>query len=344
MSARAPAMVGAVAVLVCLFGAVFAWPAFLRSWLTATLLWGAVPLGALGVLMTHGLTGGAWGDRTHGVWIALVATMPLFALALLLLLPGLGVLFPWTQPAEQLPEIVQRKTLYLNIPFFVVRSLLYVVIWVGLVWLLGAWRGRARAVNAPGLILWVFSLTFFGFDWVLSLEPRFYTDVFGLMLVTGSAGAAMALGLLLAAPLVEPPLRRDLANLWLAVLLAWAFMTFAQYIIVWSANMPHEIEWYLARQEGPWSAVNFLALALFLVLPFFILLSNAAKGHPRWLTIAGVSCLAGHVLYVHWLVVPAFGDTLAAQYWLTPAAVLALGAGFVWLIARRLPRREAAHG
>jgi len=301
-------MVGAVAVLVCLFGAVFAWPAFLRSWLTATLLWGAVPLGALGVLMTHGLTGGAWGDRTHGVWIALVATMPLFALALLLLLPGLGVLFPWTQPAEQLPEIVQRKTLYLNIPFFVVRSLLYVVIWVGLVWLLGAWRGRARAVNAPGLILWVFSLTFFGFDWVLSLEPRFYTDVFGLMLVTGSAGAAMALGLLLAAPLVEPPLRRDLANLWLAVLLAWAFMTFAQYIIVWSANMPHEIEWYLPRLRGGWGGVAVALIAVHFLLPFAALLFRATKRRRSSLLAVAMLVLVAHVTEVAWRVLPSFEE------------------------------------
>ena len=344
MTARLLVIVGAVAVLVCLYGAVFEWAAFLRSWLTATLMWGALPLGALGVLMTHGLTGGAWGDHTRNVWLALAATMPLFAVALLILLPGMDELFPWTRPPAELPEVVQNKRFYLNEPFFIARSIIYVVIWVGLVWLMGAWRGPPRAVNAPGLILWVFTLTFFGFDWMLSLEPKFYTDVFGLMLVTGTASSGMALGLLLAAPVLTAPLRRDLANLWLAVLLSWAFMAYAQYIVIWSGNLPHEIEWYLARHDPPWGTVNALALSLFLVLPFFILLSTRAKDHSRWLTVAAVSCLFGHVLYVHWLVVPAFGDLLPAQYWLDPAAVIALGAGFVWLIGRRLVPGEERHG
>ena len=344
MSARVLVIVGVAAVLACVYGAVFEWAAFLRSWLTATLLWGALPLGALGVLMTHGLTGGAWGDHTRNVWLALAATMPLFALALLLMLPGMGELFSWTRPVGELPEVVQRKRFYLNEPFFIVRSLIYVLIWIGLVWLLGAWRGRARGVNAPGLILWVFTLTFFGFDWMLSLEPKFYTDVFGFMLVTGTAGTGMAVGLLLVAPAVTAPLRRDLANIWLAVLLSWAFMAFSQYIIIWSANLPHEIEWYIARQDSPWSTVNALALSLFLILPFCILLSTKAKDRSRWLTIAAVSCLFGHVLYVHWLVVPAFGSVLPAQYWLDPAAVIALGSGFVWLIARRLVPGEQHRG
>lgn len=337
MSMRVLLAILAVAALACLYGAIADWPAFARSWLTATLTWGAIPLGAIGVLMTHGLTGGRWGDESRPVWVALAASMPIFALALLPLLFGLDALFSWTRPAAELPDVVRRKTAYLNEPFFIVRTIIYLVIWLALPWLLGVWRRRpSGVVHAPGLIAWVFALTFFGYDWLLSLEPQFYSDIIGLILVTGTVGAGFAVAMLLAVRHFAPDVRKDLANIWLAVLMGWGFLVFSQFIIIWSANLPHEIGWYLARREGPWPVVNAVALLLFLVLPFAVLLSGAAKRNRSWLTIAAASCLAGHVLYVQYLVLPAYEDHLSAQFWLGPAAVLVLGAVFAWAVGRRL--------
>lgn len=344
MNTRLLSAVSIAALAACMFGAIYSWPAFLRSWLVAALAWGALPLGALAVLMTHGLTGGAWGERSGPVWSALAATMPLFAMAMLPLLFGLHELFSWMAPAEELAEVVRHKTLYLNEPFFILRTLFYLIVWLGLPWLLGVWGGRRRAVHAPGLILWVLTITFFGVDWFMSLEPEFYSDVFGLMLVTGSVAAAMAAGLLLAGDHIDTGIRQDLANLWLAVLLAWAFMVFAQLIIIWSGNLPHEIGWYINRQHPPWAFVGRVALFMFLFLPFAILLSSAAKRSRLWIRTATLSCLAGHVLYMHWLVLPAFDKQLAAQYWLSPAALIALGAGFLWIVYPRLQAlKESRH-
>lgn len=327
----------AIAAIACLYGAIAEWPAFVRSWLTATLTWGALPIGAVAVLMTHGLTGGRWGDASRPLWIALAASMPLFALALLPLLLGLDSLFSWTRPPAELPDVVARKTAYLNEPFFIIRTLVYLVVWLGLTWLLGVWRQRTPgAVHAPGLIVWLFALTFFSFDWLLSLEPEFYTDIMGLILATGSTAAGFAVALLLGVRHLEPAMRKDLANIWLALLLGWGFLAFSQFIVIWSANLPHEIGWYLARREGPWPMVNLVALTLFLVLPFAVLLSSAAKRDANWLTLAAASCLAGHVLYVQYLVLPAFDENLGAQLWLGPAAVLVLGGLFAWAVGRRL--------
>ncbi len=337
MSRRVILIVLAVATLACLYGAIAAWPAFVRSWLTATLTWGALPIGAVAVLMTHGLTGGRWGEDSRPLWLALAASMPVFAVALLPLLFGLESLFSWTRPPAELPDVVARKTAYLNQPFFVVRTLVYLVVWLGLAWLLGAWRRRTPgALHAPGLIVWLFALTFFSFDWLLSLEPQFYTDIMGLILATGTTAAGFAVALLLGVRHLAPDVRKDLANIWLALLLGWGFLAFSQFIVIWSANLPHEIGWYLARREGPWPAVNLAALGLFLVLPFAILLSSAAKRDATWLTLAAASCLAGHVLYVQYLVLPAFEHNLTAQLWLGPAAVLVLGAVFAWVVGRRL--------
>lgn len=335
---------GLLALAACIYGAVAAWPAFLRSWLTATLTWGVLPVGAIAILMTHGLTGGAWGTQSRRIWLALAATMPLFIAAMLPLLFGLDQLFSWTRPEAQLPDVVRHKLAYLNQPFFIARSLFYFTIWLALAWLLGAWNERSRRVNAPGLILWFFAVTFFGFDWLMSLEPRFYSDVFGLMLITGTVAASFAFGLLLAVTNLEPPIRQDLANLWLSVLLGWVFMMFSQLIIIWSGNQPNEIIWYLHRHKFPWRWINSVAFLLFLLLPFAILLSSAAKRTRNWLVAATVLCLAGHLLYVQWLVMPAFKDWLPAQYWLDPAALIALGAGFISIVGRRLERQKERHG
>lgn len=334
-------LLGLVALSGCAFGAMVEWPAFLRSWLAATLVWGVVPLTGTAVLMTHGLTGGAWGEYSRPVWRALAATMPLFVLAMVPLLFGLDELFAWTQPKEELPEVVQHKLLYLNMPFFQARSGLYFVVWLALAGLLGAWHERrARIMHGPGLVLWVFTITFFSIDWIMSLEPKFYSDVFGLIMATGVASAGFAFGLLLSVRNASELVRQDLANLWLTLLLGWAFMCFAQMIIIWSGNLPHEIEWYVHRHHGWWRLVAWVGFLLFLLLPFLILLSTAAKRRAGWLILAALLCLTGHVLYVYWLIMPAYEHWLPAQYWLGPAALIGLGVAFIGLVGWRLASLE----
>lgn len=344
MMKRMIPVVGLAALALCVVGAVLDWTAFLRSWLAATLTWGALPLGAVAVLMTHNMTGGAWGHASRHVWRVLARSMPLFVLAMVPLLFGLDELFPWLRPLDELPEVVRHKRLYLNAPFLLARWLFYVVIWLGLAWLLGYRGSQARAVAAPGLILWVLTLSFFSFDWYMSLEPAFYSDVFGLERICAMVASSLALGLLVLAPCVQASIRQDLANIWLAVLLGWALMGFSQLIIIWSANMPAEIGWYVQRAEGPWHWIGRLAFILFLLIPFVILLSTPAKQSRRWLRSAAGASLAGYVLHMQWMILPAFEEWRPAQGWLVPAALLAVGGGFVWMTGRGLQCREAHHG
>ncbi|GAB2783457.1 hypothetical protein GCM10027040_06850 [Halomonas shantousis] len=336
-------IVGLLALALCLLGAVIDWTAFLRSWLVATLTWSALPLGAVAVLMTHNLTGGAWGHASRHVWRALAGAMPLFALAMVPLLFGLDELFSWTRPLSELPEVVRHKRLYLNEPFFLGRWGFYMVVWLGLAWLL-AWRGsRAKAVSAPGLILWVLTVTFFSVDWYMSLEPKFYSDVFGLERVCAMAASSLAAGMLLLAPQLKAALRKDIANIWLTLLLGWIFMGFSQLIIIWSGNIPDEIGWYIHRSEGAWQWVGRMAFVLFMLVPFMILLSTTAKQRRGWLTLAAGICLVGYVLQMQWMILPAFEEWRPAQTWLDPAALVAVGAGFVWLTGRALKRGERDH-
>lgn len=339
------ALVAALTLLGAVAGAVLDWQAFLRSWLAVTLTWGLLPLGAMLVLLTHGLTGGRWGDTSLWLWRALLATLPLFLVAMVPPMLGLEVLFPWTAAPETLPEVVQNKLAYLNEPFFLARSLFYAGSWLLLAWWLGAWRHRSRArLQAPAMILWLLVLTFFSVDWLVSLEPRFYSDIYGLMLAAGITAAALAAGLAIAGERLRPDLRRDIANLWLAVLLAWALLAFSQYIIIWSANLPDEIGWYLNRRQGLWQSVSVASFVLFFLVPFAVLLSGRAKGRGDWLRGAALVCLAGHVLQMHWLVLPSFDHWQPLQWWLTPLLVAGVGACYGLLAHQYTRREEVEHG
>lgn len=339
MTRSAIAIIGLVALGICVVGAIVDWTAFLRSWLVATLTWGALPLGGMAVLMTHALTGGTWGRESRHVWSALTRTMPLFALAMVPLLFGLHELFSWTRPVSELPEIVRHKLLYLNLPFFLVRWVIYFLIWLTLAWLLGRKGSRNRAIAAPGIILSVLALTFFSFDWYMSLEPKFYSDVFGLERACAMTAAGMAVGILLLASRLQPAIRKDIANIWLTVLLGWAFMGFSQLIVIWSGNIPDEVGWYLNRAEGAWHWIGRGAFTLFLLIPFVILLSTAAKQSRAWLHIAAGSCVLGYVLHMQWMILPAFDEWRPSQYWIDPAALVAVGFGFFWMTERGLQRR-----
>ncbi|MEH6564326.1 MAG: hypothetical protein V7756_03240 [Halopseudomonas sp.] len=314
----------------------------LRAWLSATLIWGCLPMGALAVLLTHNLTGGRWGEQSRAVWLALVGSMPVFILSLLPLLAAMGLLFPWAQPDGELSETVLQKQLYLNQPFFVVRSLFYLLVWSSLAWWLTRRAySRSAAMSAGGLILWVLTLSFFSVDWMMSLSPEFYSDIFGLIFCMSVAGAAMAAGLLLAlhgSPDGLPvKVQEDLGNLWLAALLGWAFVSFAQYIIIWSGNLPDEVRWFVQRRASPWQWLSFAAPALFCLLPAAALLWSRVKQSRRALYLLAALCLLGHALHVCWLVLPSFSVDGAELLATAVASVVLLGVlGAVyraWLLA-----------
>ncbi|SHF54534.1 hypothetical protein SAMN02745148_02932 [Modicisalibacter ilicicola DSM 19980] len=348
MSRSVLILVLGLALGLCLIGGFFDPQGLAQAWLAAWLTLGFLSLGTMALLMVHGLTGGAWGNESKHLWKALAAATPLLALALLPLLLFLGGLFPWMAPAETLPEVVRHKQFYLNAPFFIGRTLFYLTAWCLLAW----WLVRpspARRWHAPGLILWALTVTFFSYDWIMSLEPRFYSDIFGIERMVFGVGGAMALGLALGAKPLRSGVRLDLANLWLATLLGWAFVNFAQLIIIWSGNMPDEILWYLQRGAGAWGWVGRASVLLFLVIPFAMLLPTQAKRRAGWLRAAALITLTGYLLHSQWLIWPSLPAT-AWAWLLTPAAVVALvafcllGLGASHRQALFAPARQASQG
>jgi hypothetical protein len=340
-------LTGVLALVASLLAAVLYPLTALQSWYAATLFWSAIPLGALALLLLHQLTAGRWGWYIRPLLLAAIATLPLMLLAYLPLLLSMELLFPWTQPVAQLPDVVQKKLAYLNIPFFIIRSLAYFAIWLALATAAGAWRHdggtQSSGLAAGGLILYGLSITFFGVDWVQSLDPEFYSSTIGYRMATGQFVAILAFAIAAAAALGlrwgerQPPWL-DLGNLLLAAVMLWIYIVLMKYVVIWSGDVVNEIRWYLHREQGVWYWLTLLLVLLHFCLPFVALLFRPVKLSPRWLGLLAAVLLAAHALDVSWLVLPSFPNRPAYAGLLDVLVLIGLGgfwlAAFLWCLQR----------
>ncbi|MGP0062253.1 MAG: hypothetical protein ACLQGP_01455 [Isosphaeraceae bacterium] len=326
---------------------------FLPSYLVAYVFWVGVALGCLGLTMLHHLVGGSWGLVVRRPMEA--GGMTLLPLAVLFLPLALGIsqLYPWARPEFAEDPASKVKVLYLNPSFFLIRTAVYFAIWVGFALLLNrlsAAQDRRgdygptlwlQRISGPGLALLFLAGSFAAIDWMMSLEPHWFSTIYGALVCVGEALSTLAMMIavvvLLSArkPMDEAATQdrlHDLGNLMLAFTMLWAYMSFAQYLIIWSGNLPEEIPWYLRRTRGGWQWVA-LALALFhFFLPFFVLLFRENKRQSRLLIRAAFLVLGMHWLDLVWLVVPASSDPASPRFpWaeLPMSLVAMLGVGGV---------------
>jgi hypothetical protein len=349
---------GLAGVVLCVIGAAAGREQFFRSYLPSYLFWFGMGTGCLGVLMLHHVTGGAWGDIIRPMLEAGAMTMPLLALLFVPVLLGLPVLYPWARPGAAGDALFRHRAVYMNVPFFLIRAAASFALWGALAVFLRRWSGggeaaaaeRARRLSAPGLALYVLTASFCAVDWMMSLEPRWYSTIYGLMVLTGQVLGALAL-MALARPFLSGPESpggkgaapfSDLGNILLAFVMLWAYMSFSQYLIIWSGDIPKELTWYIARQKGGWfwSAV---ALALFhFFVPFALLLNRGNKSHPRRLLWIAALLLALRILDIHWLVDPSHDTEGPRPHWMDAAALLGVGALWTWNFLGHLARKEEA--
>lgn len=342
----------------CLLGAETAPDAFFPAWLAASIFWLGLPLGALALVLVHDLTGGRWMETARPVLEAAIVTMPVATIAFLPLFAGFHRLFAWDSATAPLDN-----AFYLDLSFFVRRYAFDVLLWNGLAayalwWPRGVAVGVAGSVSwasGVGLLLLAFSVSFAAIDWIMSLEPHFWSAVF--VMIAGArwfnTGLALVLFVIaLAAPrgVARAPHRADLGAILLATVIFWAYVSFCQYLIVWEENLAREIPWYLRRFDDGWGVAAAVLAATGFAAPFLLLLSRPAKSSRFAVAAATALVFANGLIDAWWMVLPEFpGRNLA---WLDAAAVLALGAimlvVFVWSLrfggARRAPTWEASHG
>ena len=223
-------------------------------------------LGCLALGMVHQLSGGAWGVLIRRPIGAASRVMPIMTALFLPIALSVRSLYSWADPQNVArDEILQHKHLYLNVPFFLGRAAFYFLVWNALVYFLNRWSleqdetadpdlaRRMQTLSAGGLLAYGLTITFASFDWLMSLDPHWYSTIFGVLVMGGQGLTALAvLTIVLVWLSRRPPLQsvvqpahfHDLGNLMLAFTMLWAYFSFSQYLIIWSGNLPHEIEWY----------------------------------------------------------------------------------------------------
>jgi len=356
---RIALMVGVAGLVLCGLGYSVDHHQFLRSYLMAFVFWVSVALGSLALLMVSHLSGGGWGIVARRVFEASSRTLPFLALAFLPIAFGLEDLYLWAQPALLASDkIIQHKAPYLNQSFFLVRTVLYFVIWSGIAWTLSAWSQRQDAgadtslrmqrLSGGGLLVYAITVFFMSVDWIMSLDPHYYSSIYGMLFMVGQAlsGMAFTIAILSIVGQREPLTRtlgvnhlHDLGKLMLAFVMLWAYLTFSQFLIIWSANLPEEIPWYLARMQGGWGWVGLVLIFGHFFLPFFLLLNRDLKRNARTLSLVALFILAIRLADLFWLIGPAHGTTRVAVHWLDLVAPLTLGGlfftVFLWQLGTR---------
>src|SRR6202041_1079079 len=210
---------------------------------------------------------------------------------------------------------------------FVVRAVIYFAVWLTVAYFLNKWSyaqdrtgetrlaGVLEAFSAPGLILWGLAVPFSGIDWVMSIEPLWFSTIYGMLFMVVEALAAMAFVIFVLRLLsntehikkiVTASQFNDLGNLMLAFVMLWAYLSFSQFLIIWAGNLKDEIPWYMARAFGPWSKVAVVLIVLHFALPFLLLLQRNVKRRVERLGRLAAMMLVLSMVDVYWLIVPAY--------------------------------------
>jgi hypothetical protein len=318
------------------------------SYLAAFAFWLSIALGGLLFLMIQHAMDSTWFVSIRR--LAETITAPLVALAILFvpLLPGLRLIYPWAGPGPIEPgaaALPDAANVYLQLPFFRARAAVYFAIWLAASYLLRRWSvlqsahdavalaRRQRVLSAGLLPLAGFALTFAAFDWLMSLDPHWYSTIFGVYWFAGGVLAAVSLLALLAflarrhgrlTTDVSISHVHALGKLMLVFVIFWAYIAFAQFFLIWIADVPAEVRWYAARIDGRWRGIAAMLLVGHFAVPFFALLSWRLKRSPPLLAAVGVWLLVMHYLDVYWLVLPTLGAP-AGPSWLDAASLAGIG-------------------
>lgn len=336
---------------------------FFRSYLTGYMWMLGLAAGALGVMLLHHVTRGAWGVVIRRILEAAAspATLVFAAVAFLPVALGAHSLYEWTHSEVVAGDaILSHKKPWLNEPAFFARSAVYLALWIGLAAVLSRLSARQDETGdrrialsmqrwgAFGVVAYVLSMTFAAFDWMMSLTPHWFSTIYGLYVIIGQAVAAMALvallGLLLgegpdAALPLQPRHLHDHGKLLFAFVCVWAYFGYSQFIIIWSGNLPEETTFYTSRLNGTWKATTVVLVLLHYALPFALLLSRSRKRSAKALAPVAVLLLFARWLDLHWLVAPSFSANAFTLHWLDLAAPLALGGIWLRLFTLRLKAR-----
>jgi hypothetical protein len=360
---RAPALIaGLIAMAICALGATTAGgrDQFFNSYLFAYLFWLGVALGSMSLVFLHHLVGGAWGLAVRRPAEAAAMTLPLLLVMFVPLFFGVKYLYPWARPdLVAADRILEHQSAYLNLWGVVLRTVGFFAVWIILTfWIVQMGfkfdqtndrllARRMRKICAFGIVFYIASATLLGVDWIMAREAHWYSTVLGFMIVVGQALSALVFLIVILRILsrtepmrdfVTPNILNDLGNLFLTLVILWAYMTFAQLLVTWMGNTTPETPWYvrrgLGREANAWKFVGLLLVALHFFCPFLLLLLRWTKRQFSRLVMLSLGMMLLRLIDVYWLAAPSslrpmdFGMHIS---WMD--ILLPIGIGGIWLAA-----------
>jgi hypothetical protein len=372
-SGRSRALVaGVVGLVVCALGFFLARDQFFRAWLIAFLLFLGIALGSTALMMVQHLSGGAWGVFRR-IFEASSRTLPLLAILFIPVLVGMGTLYPWSHADHvQADEILRHRAPYLNAPFFVGRAIVYFIVWVGLAFILNGLSRRQdtgevgvnttiQRWSGAGLVLYALTITFAGIDWVMALNPHWYSTLFGFLMMGGQGLVALAFTIIAAtflfkrepmAGLLKPYHFHDLGKLMFAFVMLWAYFNFSQYLLTFAANLAEEVPYMITRTSNGWGYLALFLITFHFFVPWLLLLSRDTKRNPYRLVILAAWIVFVRYADIYMMVTPEFASTgqnlhlLEGEpisrlfvHWVDIGAVLTIGGLGVWMFLGELKKR-----
>jgi len=348
-------IVGVAASAACVFGAFTNWTGFLRAYLVGYLLWLLVALGCLAILLLHHLVGGKWGFVIRRTLEAGTRTFPLLALLFIPLL--IGHADPQVYPVVTGSSF---KAFYLSPPFYFTRAIIYFACWISFAYFLnkmsaqqdlGTTHGMLKKFNnlsAPGMLIYCATISWASFDWVMSLEPKFFSTIFGMIFIIMPALAGMSFTIIVSmiaakhkplSGVIDSKNFNDLGNILLTFVMLWAYMSFSQFLIIWAGNLQDENFWYTVRATGGWKWIALFIILFHFAVPFVLLLNRPVKRTMKALAFVGSGLLVMTWMDLYWFITPAFYPLGPHLDWIDIVAPLGVGGLWLALFIRQLKAR-----
>lgn len=320
----------------------------------------ALALGAFGWMVIDITVRSQWSIVVRRIAETIQATLPIFAVLWLpIALIGFHELYPWSHETD---EILARKRWFLSDGFWWGRAVVYFVLWIVLSRFFytsstkldslgdnAAERDRiikrTWSVAAPSILIYALSQSFAAVDWMMSLQPHWYSTIFGVYFFASSILVFFAVTSLIAMALQRGGMLKtaittehfhDLGKFTFGFTVFWAYIAFSQFVLIWYANIPEETEFYMVRMEGGWATISYLLPLLHFFVPFLFLISRQVK-RARWpLALGAIWMILMHLLDMYWLILPNFGihgeghhEAHLAFAWTDFAAIIGMAGAFL---------------
>ena len=327
---------------------------FFHSYLLGFMFWLGISLGSMAFLMIQHLTGGKWGMVIRR---PLEAAMRVLPLMLVLFIPLAAAGIPhlygaWFHPDPTDKHLVMMRHSYLTPGGYAGRAVIYFAIWLTFAFILDRWSReqdnppvqnlapRFRTIAAPGIILYAFTITFAAIDWVMSLDPHWFSTIFGFIIIVGECLSAMCFMVVVERILVryqpmsawvKPKEVHDHGKLMLTFVMLWAYFSFSQLLIIWAGNLPQEIRFFTRRLYLGWQIVGLGLVIFHFAIPFLMLLSRPFKRDPRTLVWLAVWLLFMRFVDLFWYIEPNFHPVASFEWGYLMDLLVPIAIGGLWL-------------